>query len=70
MARLAGLMAAIVVGWVLALGAPAMAQQGPDEADALNAQAIKLEGNYAEAVSARRAGVVDPREGATATAKS
>src|SRR5262245_15259646 len=52
MTRLAGLMAAMVVGWALALGLPAMAQQG-DDADAFTAQAInKLydEGKYAEAI--------------------
>ena len=51
MARLAGLMAAMVVGWVLALGPPAMAQQG-DDAEALSAQVRRLygEGKYAEAI--------------------
>jgi tetratricopeptide (TPR) repeat protein len=44
-------MAGIVVAWGLMLAPPAMAQQG-DDADALNAQVIKLygEGKYAEAL--------------------
>jgi tetratricopeptide (TPR) repeat protein len=41
----------MVVAWGLVLGPPAMAQQG-DDADALNAQVVKLyqAGKYAEAI--------------------
>ena len=51
MGRRVGLLAAIVLAWMLELSPLAMAQQG-DDADALNAQVIKLygEGKYSEAV--------------------
>lgn len=51
MARLARLMAGMVIAWGLGLDPPAMAQN-VDDADTLNAQVLKLygEGRYAEAV--------------------
>ena len=51
MARLARLVAGMLVAWGLVLAPPAMAQQGED-ADALNAQVIKLygEGKYTDAI--------------------